>query len=150
MSSVDSVSQFTADSFSNIRIGIARGVTLNTSGNGAVTNITVPILSGGLTNGGGVSNSGGVIVRRVTIQNPSGALNLANITVCQYNNSTGNVITAAQASSVTAAGTFQDFTTGANVFVSGANTSCLYVTVNTVSGNSNTCDITVWGDVVSF
>jgi len=62
MSNVDSVSQFTADSFSNIRIGVVRGVTLNTSGNGATTNITVPILSGGLTNGGGVSNSGGIIV----------------------------------------------------------------------------------------
>ena len=150
MSNVDSVSQFTADSFSNIRIGVVRGVTLNTSGNGATTNITVPILSGGLTNGGGVSNSGGIIVRRVTVQNPSGSIASANITVCQYNNSTGNVVTAAVLSSVSGVGTFQDLTTGANVFVSGANTSCLYVTVNTVAGNTNTCDITVWGDVVSF
>ena len=135
MSNVDSVSQFTPDSFSYVRIGVARGVTLNTTGNGAVTNIAVPILSGGLTNGGGVANSGSVIVRRVTVQNPSGSISTANIAL----------------GSVTGAGTFQDLSVvSSNSVISGANTQALYVTVTTASGNGNTCDITVWGDVVSF
>jgi hypothetical protein len=44
---------------------------LNTAGNAV---ITIPLLSGGLTNSGNTTTSGAVIVRRVTIQNPSGSV----------------------------------------------------------------------------
>lgn len=146
MSNVDSLSQNTADAISNYRLASIRATQLNTSGAGA---IALPILSGGLTNGGGTANSGGVIVRRVTIQNPSGSIASANISVGIYSNG-ANLITANTVlSSVSGAGTFQDITPTAT-FVSGSQTSALFVNVNTASGNSNTVDIVVWGDVVNF
>jgi hypothetical protein len=148
MSSVDSVGQFTADSFSNVRIGVVKGAVLNTVTANAYV---IPILSGGLTNSGvSAANSGGVIVRRVTVQNPSGTVASANITIGVT--SGGNTIVAnanGLLGNVSAVGTFQDMTT-ATTYVSGYTTQCLYVNVNAASGNNNTCDITVWGDVVSF
>jgi len=150
MANPDAVGQSTQDSFSNFRLGVVRGTSLNTSGNGAVTNIVIPLLSGGLTNAGAVLGSGGVIVRRVTIQNPNGSVASANISVSSTNNGANLVAANTVISSVSAVGTFQDITPSPAVFVSGNTTSCLYVNVNTVSGNANTVDIVVWGDVVNF
>jgi len=150
MANPDAVGQNTQDSFSNFRLGMVRGTSLNTSGNGAVTNIVIPLLSGGLTNAGAVLGSGGVIVRRVTIQNPNGSVASANISVSSTNNGANLVAANTVISSVSAVGTFQDITPSPAVFVSGNTTSCLYVNVNTVSGNANTVDIVVWGDVVNF
>ena len=150
MANPDAVGQSTQDSFSNFRLGMVRGTSLNTSGNGAVTNIVIPLLSGGLTNAGAVLGSGGVIVRRVTIQNPNGSVASANISVSSTNNGANLVAANTVISSVSAVGTFQDITPSPAVFVSGNTTSCLYVNVNTVSGNANTVDIVVWGDVVNF
>lgn len=150
MANPDAVGQATQDSFSNFRLGMVRGTSLNTSGNGAVTNIVIPLLNGGLTNAGAVLGSGGVIVRRVTIQNPNGSVASANISVSSTNNGANLVAANTVISSVSAVGTFQDITPSPAVFVSGNTTSCLYVNVNTVSGNANTVDIVVWGDVVNF
>jgi hypothetical protein len=150
MANPDAVGQTTQDSFSNFRLGVVRGTSLNTSGNGAVTNIVIPLLNGGLTNAGAVLGSGGVIVRRVTIQNPNGSVASANISVSSTNNGANLVAANTVISSVSAVGTFQDITPSPAVFVSGNTTSCLYVNVNTVSGNANTVDIVVWGDVVNF
>jgi len=150
MANPDAVGQNTQDSFSNFRLGVVRGTSLNTSGNGAVTNIVIPLLNGGLTNAGAVLGSGGVIVRRVTIQNPNGSVASANISVSSTNNGANLVAANTVISSVSAVGTFQDITPSPAVFVSGNTTSCLYVNVNTVSGNANTVDIVVWGDVVNF
>jgi len=150
MANPDAVGQTTQDSFSNFRLGVVRGTSLNTSGNGAVTNIVIPLLNGGLTNSGAVLGSGGVIVRRVTIQNPNGSVASANISVSSTNNGANLVAANTVISSVSAVGTFQDITPSPAVFVSGNTTSCLYVNVNTVSGNANTVDIVVWGDVVNF
>jgi hypothetical protein len=150
MANPDAVGQNTQDSFSNFRLGVVRGTSLNTSGNGAVTNIVIPLLNGGLTNSGAVLGSGGVIVRRVTIQNPNGSVASANISVSSTNNGANLVAANTVISSVSAVGTFQDITPSPAVFVSGNTTSCLYVNVNTVSGNANTVDIVVWGDVVNF
>ena len=149
MANADSVSQLTGDSFSNFRLGIVKGTALNTAGNGAVTNITIPILGGGLTNGGGTGNSGGVIIRRVTVQNPNGSLASANISVGVTNNGANLVTANTVISGISGTGTFVDLTTTAT-YVSGSTTQCLYVNVNTVAGNTNTADIVVWGDVVSF
>jgi hypothetical protein len=146
MANPDSVGQNTQDSFSNYLLGRVRATQLNTSGNAV---ITIPILNGGLTNGGAVANSGGVIVRRVTIQNPSGAVSSAYLSV-GFTNAGANLVVANSAvSSISGVGTFQDMTTTAT-FVSGNVSSCMYVNVNTASGNSNTVDILVWGDVVNF
>jgi hypothetical protein len=150
MANADSLSAQTGDAVSNYRLAIVRGATLNTAGNGATTGIVLPLLGGGLTNSGNAATSGAVIVRRITVQNPSGSIASANITVCQYNNSTTNVVSAQVLSNVSAANTFQDISPATPVVVPATNTSTLYVTVNTASGNNNTVDIVVWGDVVKF
>lgn len=154
MSSADAVAQLTLDSFGNGRIGIAKTVSLATTGNAVVT---IPILSGGLTNAGAVAGSGAVIVRRVTVQNPTGNVAAANVAISI--SSTGNVATAnavvgnVTLSNLTGAGTYQDLTVAggfaANTVVNGNSTQCLYVNINTGSSNG-TVDIAVYGDVVSF
>ena len=57
-------------------------------------------------------------------------------------------------STLSAAGRYQDVAVagayGANTVVSGSITSALFVAVNTASGNANTVNISVYGDVVSF
>ena len=146
MANPDSVGQTTQDNFSNFLLGKVRATALNTSGNAV---ITIPLLSGGLTNGPNVATSGAVIVRRVTVQNPSGSVASANVSLGFTNNGANLVTANTVLSSVSAAGTFVDLSTTATA-VSGNVTSCLYVNVNTASGNANTVDIAVWGDVVNF
>ena len=146
MANPDSVGQNTQDSFSNFRLGKISATQLNTAGNAV---ITIPLLSGGLTNSGNATTSGAVIVRRITVQNPSGSIASANVSI---SSSTGgaNLITANTVlSSVSAGNTFQDISPTVSL-VSGSVTQCLYVNVNTASGNANTVDIVVWGDVVTF
>jgi hypothetical protein len=150
MANADSVGQLYLDSFSNGRLGIVRATALNTAGNAVVT---IPILSGGLTNGGGVANSGGVIVRRITVQNPTGSIASANVSVSATNDGANLIANATLLSSVSGTGKFQDVsvaTAYTTTVVSGSVTQCLYVNIGTVAGNTNTVDIVVWGDVVSF
>ena len=150
MANADSVAQFYLDSFSNGRLAVVRATQLNTGGNAV---ITLPLLSGGLTNGGATANSGGIIVRRVTIQNPSGSVSSANVSISATNNNANVVFGNTVLSTLTGVGTWQDITPSApyttNV-VSGVVTQALYVNINTPSGNANTVDICVYGDVVSF
>ena len=118
--------------------------------------IKIPLVSGGLTNGGATGNSGGVIIRQVTVQNPSGNVALAAIGISSL--STGNmgaanvVVANVTLSAVSASGKYQDLAIAytANTVVSGASTQALFVNVNTASGNTNTVDICVFGSVVSF
>jgi len=122
MSSADAVAQLTLDSFGYGRVALIRATQLNTAGNAV---IAIPLLGGGLTNGGAVANSGGVIIRRITIQSPSGSIASANVSITTSND--GNISNAVVAnvvlSTVSAAGRFQDLTIagayGANTAVSG-------------------------------
>jgi len=150
MSNVNEVGQKNFASFGQARIASIGSTQLNTAGNAV---ISLPFLSGGLTAGANVATSGSVIIRRITIANPSGALNTANVSITTSgdgnisNAVVGNVVL----TSLTGAGTFQDLTiSGGNVVVSGYNTQALYVNVNTASGNNNTAEIRVYGDVVNF
>ena len=148
MANPDSVSQKYPDSFGNYAIASAQGGSLATTGNAVVA---LPILSGGLTAGNSVATSGGVIVRRVTIQNPSGNVGTGNITILSSNdgNTSNAVVAAVTLGSLTATGTFQDVAiSGGNVAVSGYNTQALYVKVGTAV--SGTVDIRVYGDTVNF
>lgn len=150
MSNADSVAQLTLDSFGNGKLTNIKATQLNTAGNAI---ISMPILRGGLTNGGAVANSGGVIIRRITVQNPTGTVASAYVSISATNDG-GNVIVANVAlSTVSSTGKYQDLTIAspytANV-VSGYVTQALYVNVNVVSGNANTVEIAVYGDVVSF
>ena len=148
MANPDAVGQNTPDSFGNYAIAQAQGVSLATTGNAVVA---LPILKGGLTAGNSVATSGGVIVRRVTIQNPSGNVGTGNITILSSNdgNTSNAVVAAVTLSSLTGTGTFQDVAiSGGNVAVSGYNTQALYVKVGTAV--SGTVDIRVYGDTVNF
>ena len=104
-----------------------------------------------MTAGNAVVNSGAVIVRRVTIQNPSGNVGTGNITILSSSdgNTSNAVVAAVTLSSLTGTGTFQDVAvSGGNVIVSGYNTQALYVKVGTAV--SGTVDIRVYGDTVNF
>jgi len=153
MANPDSVSQYYLDSFGNGRIGVVQATQLNTAANAT---IAIPLLVGGLTNAGATAGSGSVIVRRITVQNPSGSVSSANVSITTSND--GNISNAVVAnvvlSNLTAVGKWQDLTIagayGANTAVTGFQTQALYVNINTASGNANTVDIRVYGDVVSF
>jgi len=153
MANADSVSQFYLDSFGNGRIGFATNVSLSATGNAVAT---IPFLSGGLTKGSNVATSGSVIVRRVTINNPSATVSNANVSITTSNdgNTSNAVVLNALLSNLTVAGTFTDLTINApylaNTVVSGLNTNALFLNVNTASGNNNTVNIAVFGDVVNF
>ena len=150
MSSADAVSQLYLDSFGNARLAIISATQLNTAGNAV---IAIPLIGGGLTAGIGTANSGGIIIRRVTVMNPTGTVALANVSITTSNDGNisnavvGNVVFASVSGTVK----FQDLAiVGGNVAVSGFTTQALYVNVNTASGNANTVDIRVYGDVISF
>jgi hypothetical protein len=153
MSNVDSVGQNTAVSFGNYAIAAVSTVSLTSTGNAVVS---IPILTGGLTTGTSVASSGGVIVRRITVQNPSGNVSTGNITIFTSNDgNTSNAVTTAAGTtltSMTGTGTWQDLTIIApflaNV-VSGYNTQSFYVKVVTAVANA-TVDIRVYGDTVNF
>ena len=153
MANPNKVGNLYLDGFGYGLIGKLTAQSLATTG---TAQIKIPLLSGGLTNGGATANSGGIIIRQVTVQNPTGSVASANVGITI--SSTGdmgasNVVVAnVVLSSVSAAGKYQDLTIAypANTVVSGASTQALYVNVNTASGNSNTVDICVFGQVVSF
>ena len=148
MANPDSLAQQTAAAIGNYAIASAVAVSLGTTGNAVVA---LPFLNGGLTVGTSAANSGSVIVRRVTIQNPSGNLSTGNVSILTSNdgNASNAVVAAATLSSLTGTGTFQDMTiAGGNVVVSGITTQALYVKVNTAV--TGTVDIRVYGDTVSF
>ena len=148
MANPDSVAQRYPDSFGNYAIASTAAASLAATGNAVVA---LPILSGGLTAGNAVVSSGAVIIRRVTIQNPSANVSTGNISILTSND--GNVSNAVIAnvvlSSLTGTGTFQDAAiSGGNVIVSGYNSQALFLKVNTnVAG---TIDIRVYGDTVNF
>ena len=152
MANPDSVAQYYLDSFGYGRLGIIQATQLNTAGNAV---IAIPLLNGGMTKGAATNSSGSVIIRRITVNNPSGSIASANVSITTSND--GNISNAVVAnvvlSTVSSAGTYQDLTVASpytSTVVSGLNTNALYVNVNTASGNANTVNICVYGDVVSF
>ena len=153
MANQDAVANLYLSSFGNVRIAFAEAVSLSATGN-AVANLS--FATGGLTNGGAVANSGSVIVRKIVITSPVGSVSSGNVGIYTSNNGNdANLITANTALTVlSAAGRYLDVPItgayGANTAISGSTTSALFVKVNTASGNANTVNISVYGDVVSF
>ena len=156
MANPNAVSSFTLDNFGNARVAIVTAQQVNTLGNGVATSIEMPLLSGGLTNGGSANNSGSIILRRIVALSPTGNISLANISITTSND--GNISNAVVANVVltnlTAAGRYQDLAIAvpysANTAITGSTTQSLFVNVNTVSGNSNVVSFAAYGDVVSF
>ena len=152
MANPDAVAQLYLDSFSNARVAYATAVSLSTAGN-AVANLA--ICSGGLTNGGATSNSGAVIIRKITATSLNGAVSSAYVTITTSNdgNASNAVVANVALSSITAAGKFQDLTIASpytTTVLSGSVSQALFVNVTTPSGNTNTVNFNVYGDVVSF
>jgi hypothetical protein len=153
MANPDSVAQYYLDSFGNGRIGQAATVSMATLGNAVAT---IPLLSGGLTNSGAVAGSGSVIPRRITVNNPSGSVSSAYVTITTSNdgNASNAIVANVALSNITAAGRYQDLTIATpystTTSLSGSVTQALYINVTTVSGNSNTVSFQVYGDVVTF
>ena len=153
MANPDAVGNLYLSSFGNVRIAFAEAVSLSATGN-AVANLAFS--SGGLTNGGAVSNSGSVIVRKIVITSPVGSVSSGNVAIyTSANGNDANLITANTVLTVlSAAGRYLDIPItgayGANTVISGSTTSALFVKVNTASGNTNTVNISVYGEVVNF
>ena len=152
MANPDAVAQLYLDSFSNARVAYASTVSLATAGN-AVANLS--ICTGGLTNGGATSNSGAVIIRKITATSLNGAVSSAYVTITTSNdgNASNAVVANVALSSITAAGKFQDLTIASpytTTVLSGSVSQALFVNVTTPSGNTNTVNFNVYGDVVSF
>jgi len=152
MANPDSVAQNYPNSFGNYAIATASSVPVGSTGNAVVA---LPILSGGLTNSGNAVSSGGVIIRRVTVQNPSGNVGTANVSILTSSdgNASNAVVAATVLSNLTATGTYQDLTIASpystTTALTGNITQALYVKVNTAVANA-TVDIRVYGDTVSF
>ena len=153
MANPDAVANLYLSSFGNVRIAFAEAVSLSATGN-AVANLS--FATGGLTNGGAVANSGSVIARKIVITSPVGSVSSGNVAI--YTSSDGNVSNIVTANTVltvlSAAGRYLDVPItgayGANTAISGSTTSALFVKVNTASGNTNTVNISVYGEVVNF
>ena len=151
MANLDSVAQNTPVNFGNYALVSVNQVSLGSTGNAVVS---LPILSGGLTVGGSTSSSGEVILRRVTVQNASGNVSTANVSILTTNdgNTSNAVVAATVLSNLTAVDKFQDLTIAspyaASTTINGFNTQSLYVKVNTAVSNA-TVDIRIYGDTVS-
>jgi len=124
------------DHFGRFRLAVVRGVSLANTGN-TVANLTI-------------SQGTEYIVRQITVMNPSGSVASANVAV--LSSSDGNTSNAISnnvvISSVSAAHTWQDLGLATAAATTSYTAGQLYLLVNTASGNSNTVDIAVYGDVV--
>lgn len=152
MSNVDSVSQLTGQNFSRFLLGTATRCSTSAAANVAGT---VPILLGGLTNGGATSNSGGVIVRQVTFLNPDGNIGTANVAILTSSdgNTSNAVVATTKLSTLTAVGTWQDGTVASpytTQVIPGNLTQALFVYVSATGAVAGNVDVRVYGDVVSF
>lgn len=130
-----------------IASGIANtGAASNTAG-------TLPILSGGLTNGGAVANSGAVIVRRVTFCSPTGNISNANVSVLTSSdgNASNAVVSNFKLTTLNAANKWQDgniASTYLTTEVTGDQTSALWVVVASAGATAGNVQVNVYGDVI--
>lgn len=152
MANSDSLSQQTGYSIGRYLLASAQGVSVDTAGN-AVANLA--LLTGGLTNGGAASNSGGVIVRQVTFQNPSKDVSTANVAVLTSNdgNTSNAIVSVFKLSNISAVGKYQDGNVAAayaSSVVPGNLTQALYFYVANSTTSGGTIDIKVYGDIVNF
>lgn len=113
----------------------------------------LPILSGGLTNGGAVANSGAVIIRRVTFCNPSGNIATANVSVLTSSdgNASNAVVSNFALTTLTATNRWQDgniASTYLSTEVTGNQTSALWVVVGANGAVTGNVQVNVYGDVI--
>lgn len=139
MSNLNRVGQNTPTSFQYYQIGFKSGVALGVSGNATAT---IPFLSGGLT-----ANVGGVILRRITLRNPSGSVVAANLSI---SSPTAGVLAGPQIlTTLTGTNLFQDLTILSPATTTEVSDSFLYVNLVTAAAANNTVDIAIYGETVN-
>jgi hypothetical protein len=125
------------DKFGGYALGEAYGVSLTATGNAVAT---IAILGGTK-----------YIIRQITVMNANATINTANITIITSNdgNATNAVSNNVVLANVTSTSTYQDLGLVAGTVTGTYTAGALFVKVNTAVTNG-TCDITVFGDVVSL
>lgn len=125
------------DSFGNF--GLAQAVTVDVGSTGNAV-AQLPVVGG---------NS--YIVRRIVVANANKSIATANVTILTSNdgNASNAVSNATVLSSVSGTDKYQDVTLATGTATTVYSAGSMYVKVNTaVSGG--TCDITVYGDIVTL
>ena len=147
MANPDSVGQNTQDAFGNFRIARAQNVALSATANAVGI---MPVLNGGM------GGSGGYILRRIVVSNlyntaggsvPSAAT--ANVTVGTSNDGANLVTGTVTLTNLTNGTSFVDLTLNANTAAIVFNANALFVNVTANVANT-ACQVSVYGDVVSF
>ena len=147
MANPDSVGQNTQDAFGSFRIARAQNVSLSATANAVGV---MPILNGGM------GGSGGYILRRIVVSNlyntaggsvPSAAT--ANVTVGTSNDGANLVTGTVTLTNLTNGTSFVDLTLNANTAAIVFNANALFVNVTANVANT-ACQVSVYGDVVSF
>lgn len=147
MANPDSVGQNTQDSFGSYRIARAQNVALSATANAVGI---MPVLNGGM------GGSGGYILRRIVVSNlyntaggsvPSAAT--ANVTVGTSNDGANLVTGTVTLTNLTNGTSFVDLTLNANTAAIVFNANALFVNVTANVANT-ACQVSVYGDVVSF
>lgn len=138
MSNLNRVGSDTPLAFDDYRIGFKVQVPLGVSGNASAM---IPIMSGGLT-----ANTGGVILRRITLKNPSGSVAAANVSISS--GSIGVLAGPQILTTLTGTGLFQDLTLISPATTTAVTDSFLNVNIVTGSVANNTVDIAIYGQTV--
>ena len=125
------------DKFSRYAIGEATGVSVTATGNAVAT---IAILGGTQ-----------YIIRQITVTNANATIATANITIITSSdgNATNAVSNNVVLANVTSTSTYQDLGLVAGTVTGTYTAAALFVKVNTAVTNG-TCDITVFGDVISL
>lgn len=125
------------NSFGNFAIGKAVGVSVAATGNAVAQ---IPVV-------GGTS----YIVRKILVANANKSIATGNVTILTSNdgNASNAVSNATTLASVTSTSTYQDLALATGAATAVYSAGSLYVKVNTAVSDG-TCDITVFGDVVTL
>lgn len=149
MSNANRVGSYTPEYFDGFAVAIASGVSLSATGN-AVANCSV--LGGGLTGSGNTATSGQVIVRRISVQNPSANISTTTISV-GYSSDGANLWANNQSlSTLTGVNKYQELVLSAtanSTCLNGNISSTLFINVNSNAVANATCDVVVYGAVVN-
>lgn len=120
-----------------IALGKVQGASVGSTGNAVVT---IPITEGT-----------SYIVRQITVANANKSIGTANVVVLTSNdgNASNAVSNVTVLSSVTSTSTFQDIPLATAAATAVYSAGALFVKVNTAVSDGS-CDITVFGDVVTL
>lgn len=115
--------------------------------------VTIPILSGGLTNSGNAATSGSFILRKITAVNPTGNLIVTNVSVGKTNDGANLVCNAQALSNIGATNSWMDLTlngTGVgNVTLDGTTCQALFVNVTSNAVTNGSCEFIAFGDLIN-